>query len=110
MFEEVRKKLDEDFKDYLGDYDIVTMINTSTIITGLRIESDTIDIVCDSVNPRDVWVTVAQEWLRDPKVDRGVGKSIQRKEQPWSKVMTRVSNKSDKEMNIRHELAFGGGK
>ena len=131
MENKTRVALDADFKEYLGEYQIEIVKNSSeysttdrigvkiTMGSGLEIKTFS---ELDALSGTDTklqldklcWRAVAQHWLKDDTADHGEPhknvfcyhdgstRGVQNKNLPLPPEI------SDKEMDIRHRLIFGG--
>lgn len=120
----IRDLLDEDFKDYLGNYEITVLLGGIVV----KAEDGTEHYVKDKT-PVGVWKAVAKDWLADPNVDKGPARHGKPKPKlphfsvttvqdtpPWKKgkyapqkPIRSIPHQGvpEKELHIRYKLAFG---
>jgi len=105
----IRELLDIDFKEWLANYVVLCAQYEDRTSVSVACESgkNFHIVIKDDIMP--VWRAVASAWLDDPEADRGEPHVLgTNQKNPWTRSDRPLPSKlSDKELGIRHRLAFG---
>lgn len=105
----IRELLDIDFKEWLANYVVLCAQYEDRTSVSVACESgkNFHIVIKDDIMP--VWRAVASAWLDDPEADRGEPHVLgTNQKNPWTRSDRPLPSKlSDKELDIRHRLAFG---